>query len=438
MPCCVAALMGVAAMMVLVPLPAVAQTAGPNAVNPQAAKKLTPEAARELYEQRRRDLKAVDEQRRSISRDVDETAFERAQLNSRLIERAQALQQAEQHLSSIEDQVFELRAKEQLKRMELGSKRAELTRILTILQRLGRQPPPVLVTERDDALAMVRSGMLLAYSYRTVKPLADKLSGDLLELRELSGKLASEQKKQLAAEDELKRERSEIETALKAKADTLKVNQAKLDDLKRIAMNYAQTINTLADVTGNLDRVVAEKTGLGLYEAELSRSAGVELKPDAKKIAFVQPGRLAPGIPFGQAKGMLPLPAQGRRLRNFGTADTYGGTAKGILIETRAAAQITAPCDGWVTFAHNLKNYGRVLIINAGGGYHVVLAGMDAIQVNIGQFVLAGEPVATMAAPELPGQSSGPPAKPSLYVEFRKDQRPIDPDPWWSSRVEKG
>jgi septal ring factor EnvC (AmiA/AmiB activator) len=323
--------MGVAAMLVLMPLPAVAQTA-PSAVNPQAAKKLTPEAARELYEQRRRDLKAVDEQRRSISRDVDETAFERAQLNSRLIERAQALQQAEQQLSSIEDQVFELRAKEQLKRMELGSKRAELTRILTILQRLGRQPPPVLVTERDDALAMVRSGMLLAYSYRTVKPLADKLSGDLIELRELSVQLAAEQKKQITAEDELKRERSEIETALKAKADTLKVNQAKLDDLKRIAMNYAQTINTLADVTGNLDRVVAEKTGLGLYEAELSKSAGVELKPDAKKIAFVQPGRLAPGIPFGQAKGMLPLPAQGRRLRNFGTADTYGGTAKGILI----------------------------------------------------------------------------------------------------------
>jgi septal ring factor EnvC (AmiA/AmiB activator) len=85
-----------------------------------------------------------------------------------------------------------------------------------------------------------------------------------------------------------------------------------------------------------------------------------------------------------------------------------------------------------------LKNYGRVLIINAGGGYHVVLAGMDAIQVNIGQFVLAGEPVATMAAPVPPGQNSGPPAKPSLYVEFRKDQRPIDPDPWWSSRVEKG
>jgi septal ring factor EnvC (AmiA/AmiB activator) len=37
------------------------------------------------------------------------------------------------------------------------------------------------------------------------------------------------------------------------------------------------------------------------------------------------------------------------------------------------------------------------LIINAGDGYYLLLAGMDQISVETGQFVLAGEPVGTWA-----------------------------------------
>jgi septal ring factor EnvC (AmiA/AmiB activator) len=428
---------GLAALL-LAPLPAAAQTSAPGDLSKQAAKKLSPDTAREMYDRHRRELKEVDEQRRLLSRDTGAMDYERAQLNSSLIGQAQKIQEAEGRLTEIEKRAGQLAEKEKHKRVELKGRHAELSRILTILQRLGRQPPPVLVTEREDALTMVRSGMLLGHSFRTVKPLADQLAADLNELNVLEAQLGEERAKQLAAEVELKSSHAAIETALKAKADALKSGQARLDELKHTAAKYASVINTLADASAGLDRVVADKTGLGLYEAELARTAGVELKPDAKKIAFVQPGRMKPAIPFGQAKGMLPLPAQGRKVRNFGAADDFGGTAKGIVIETRSGAQVTAPCDGWVTFAQDLKSYGRVLIINGGGGYHVVLAGMDVIQVNIGQFVLAGEPVATMAAPDEAAQSGAPAQKPALYVEFRKDQRAIDPDPWWSNRVEKG
>jgi murein hydrolase activator len=50
--------------------------------------------------------------------------------------------------------------------------------------------------------------------------------------------------------------------------------------------------------------------------------------------------------------------------------------------------------------------------------------------VQLGQFVLAGEPVGVMAAAPKTAQNTQDNA-PVLYVEFRKDQRPIDPDPWW-------
>jgi septal ring factor EnvC (AmiA/AmiB activator) len=74
------------------------------------------------------------------------------------------------------------------------------------------------------------------------------------------------------------------------------------------------------------------------------------------------------------------------------------------------------------------------LIVNVGGGYYVVLAGMEHINVEVGQFVLAGEPVATMGdgtAKTAAAITIGA-AQPVLYVEFRKDGVAIDPSPWWA------
>jgi len=56
----------------------------------------------------------------------------------------------------------------------------------------------------------------------------------------------------------------------------------------------------------------------------------------------------------------------GPRIKEFGVPDSLGGTEKGISIATRAAAQVTAPCDAWVVYAGPFRNYGQVLILNAG------------------------------------------------------------------------
>ena len=75
------------------------------------------------------------------------------------------------------------------------------------------------------------------------------------------------------------------------------------------------------------------------------------------------------------------------------------------------------------------------MIINTGGGYHVLLAGMERIDVQLGQFVLAGEPVAVMASQRLAsvGAVAMGVIQPVLYIEFRKDGTSIDPAPWWAA-----
>ena len=121
-------------------------------------------------------------------------------------------------------------------------------------------------------------------------------------------------------------------------------------------------------------------------------------------------------------------------MTDFTQSDT--SRERSPLVET----QVTSPSDGWVVFSGNFRSYGQLLIINVGGGYHVLLAGLERISVELGQFVLTGEPVGVMGRDATLGHSfiaSGPSDRPVLYVEFRKDGNSIDPTPWWASAEEK-
>jgi len=147
------------------------------------------------------------------------------------------------------------------------------------------------------------------------------------------------------------------------------------------------------------------------------------------------PARKSPAIAFASTKGLLALPVNGVKIREFGGSDGAGGVEKGISLATRPAAQVTTPCDGWVVYAGPFRSYGQLLILNAGGGYHVLIAGMERISVNIGQFVLAGEPVATMGTTsQVASILATNASQPVLYIEFRKDGTPIDPGPWWAAK----
>ena len=71
-----------------------------------------------------------------------------------------------------------------------------------------------------------------------------------------------------------------------------------------------------------------------------------------------------------------------------------------------------------------------LLIVDCGGGYHFVLAGLDRLDVSVGHAVQAGEPVGVMPGwdPRVPGN------RPALYVELRRDGQPVNPAPWLMAR----
>ena len=216
----------------------------------------------------------------------------------------------------------------------------------------------------------------------------------------------------------------------------LEQRQKQQTDIEKTLAAERQHATQLARQADNLKDLMA-KLEQGLDGAGRAGRPGTE-----KKLWIAGPTSPPLRTPDGSPRRWLSPPprdcyrcrSMASRIKEFGAPDGLGGTEKGLSIAARPGAQITAPCDGWVVYAGPFRNYGQLLILNAGGGYHVLLAGMDRISVDLGQFVVTGEPVAMMggrvqtAATLAVGSS-----QPVLYIEFRKDGTPVDPGPWWAA-----
>jgi murein hydrolase activator len=397
------------------------------------------EEARRLFEEHQKELERVKREELGLKSETKSLTDEAAVLQTKLIEAAKDVQNAEKTLTRSEGEIEELTRQEAKIRLKLNENRESLAQMLGVMQRMGREPPPVMMTERNDALRMVRSAMILASFFPEFKTKADELSATLSDLNSIIAKARNEHARFAEAQADFTRFKSEIDTLLAQKREKMKENSARMETLKVAASRHSRAVSNFGELLKRLDKEVAKRSDLAAYEAELKKlGPAIELKPSVKQAAFVSPGRLKPAVPFEKAQGMLRFPAQGKRLISFGVEDDVGGKSEGIHVETRKGAQITSPSDGWVIYAGQFRTYGQLLIINAGGGYHILLAGLDQIHTTVGQFVLAGEPVAAMGKGPQLDAGSVESSSPVLYIEFRKNARPVDPDPWWSESVKEG
>lgn len=409
----------------------------------------TPEQAKKELETRRQELESVSKRTKTLESDVGTLAAERERLNAKLVETADLIKKSEGQLTSIESRLSELGAQEKLLKGSLYQRHGQIAKLLSALQRMGRNPPPILITQREDALKMVRSAMLLAAAFPELGDQARALAARLNELVGVMTEIRTQGDSLKAEMVRLTDARTRLSGLLEEKKTSLEQRQSELKRMRQAAADISASVTDLNELIARLDKAVKDNTGLGAYDAETRKQTA---SPDDKKVmppsstdvvelapgaTLGSPGRIKPEIAFAQATGRLPMPAQGRKVLAFGEKTQYGGQSKGLVLETRQGAQVTSPCDGWIVYAGEFRSYGQLLIINAGGGYHVLLAGLSQIDVQPGQFVLAAEPVGTMSGWSQQAQSAAVNSAPVLYVEFRKDGRPIDPDPWWVAGHQK-
>jgi murein hydrolase activator len=388
---------------------------------------------RDAIKQRDQELQtARDAQRKSaeteaaLKREIEQFGADRRKLNQDLIDTAARLRGVEAKIAATEARLKTLDDNELNIHKSLDGRRALIGEVLAALQRIGHRPPPALIASPEDALQSVRTAMVLGAVLPEMRHEVEALASDLTELLSVRKTIAAERDQLNAEVAALGSERTRMTALVEERQKQLAEREKALEAERANASNLARQVDNLKDLIARLEQ------SLDPAIRDSREAARSDSRPALS--AFRDPGRLTPAIAFVSLRGQVPIPVNGVKLKEFGAPDGLGGLEKGLSIATRAGAQVTAPADGWVVFAGPFRSYGQLLIINVGNGYHVLLAGMDRISVDLGQFVLTGEPVAVMgngshiAAILATGSS-----QPVLYIEFRKDGVPVDPGPWWAA-----
>lgn len=113
-------------------------------------------------------------------------------------------------------------------------------------------------------------------------------------------------------------------------------------------------------------------------------------------------------------------PSAGDVILPFGTQTRMGTVSKGLVIATPSGAAVTSPASGMVLFAGSFRSYGQIVVIDA-CSHDLLLAGLAGLDRRAGGTITKGQPVGSMSK-----TTSEPPV---LYIEARRDGRPVDPAP---------
>src|SRR3954454_22479748 len=395
--------------------------------------------APEVIRQREQELEAARAQQKSaaelqekLKADIAAIGQDRSKLNAQLIDIAARVRGVESRIGDAEARLRPLDARELEIRNSLESRRSEIVEVLAALQRAGRRAPPALLVRPEDALQSLRTAMLLGSVVPEMRAQAERLVSELGELVGLRKTIATERDQLALDRDKLKDDQAQLASLVDERQRQQSAIEKDMEAEGARALTLSRQADSLQSLIARMEQDLKSAAKAAQTASLQGTPAALNGKPNLK--ALKDPGRLSPAIAFASAKGLFALPLNGVKIREFGGSDGVGGLEKGISLATRAAAQVTTPCDGWGVYAGPFRSYGQLLILNAGGGYHVLIAGMERISVNIGQFVLTGEPVATMGTTsQVASILATNASQPVLYIEFRKDGTPIDPGPWWAA-----
>lgn len=387
--------------------------------------------SRAEFERIKSEIVLSDDKVARLAADIATLRKDHATITAALIQSAKTEKKLNTDIEAITLRLASQKSREEAIRHSLWQRRDVLAEVLGGLERMGLNPPPAILVKPEDALSSVRSAILLGAVVPGLRKETDVLLADFNELARISASIDAERGRLAASAADLVAERKKLAILLSEKERLAGENEQEIEAERARSAELAKKAGSLKDLIAAMEKEADKRRQADAAEAErISRENDLATAPVPEE------NRLIGSVSMDALKGQLALPVSGRRDGRFGSKDDLGGVMQGDTVATQSGATVTAPVDGSVLYAGPFRSYGQLLILDAGDGYHVVLAGMGRITVAQGQSVVAGEPVGAMGEARLASNSSGNDgnSSPELYVEFRKDGKPVDPGRWWANR----
>jgi septal ring factor EnvC (AmiA/AmiB activator) len=426
------------------PAAAAAQTAQSQTTGPQ---KTLSDVERSLAASRARDAE--------LARSSDALEKELEGLRHRMVQVAEQATRLEAELTELEETLRVLEAEERTQAAKLDAEKVRISSLLGALQRLSRIPPEAMIGRDQSPVDTLRSALLLRSTVPALQERADALAAAIRQFVELRATLDERRGRAEKARTDLSARQADIALLVERR---LELQQQTETEREQVAQRMARLGNEAKDLRAlieRLEREQAERLERERREAEARRRAeerrkaeeaarlaaaqaaardkaerekaareAAEAEAREREKAAAEAAAAAARVPDPPPRdsgggGGTRLPVAGQVTTRYGEADRFGVTSRGLTVATRPGAQVVAPSAGSVMFAGPFRGYGLILIVEHPNGYHSLIAGLGRIDANVGQRVLAGEPLGVMGTP-----ADG---NPDLYFELRRNGQPINP-----------
>lgn len=270
----------------------------------------------------------------------------------------------------------------------------EVARQVRAAYQLGRQSQVKLLLNQESPERVSR---LLRYYDYWLEVRTDKIEQYLDTLAQLD-RIEPEIHAQTAA---LERNRERLES----QHESLQASQAQRQEtLAALNQRIRSTDQELGDLRQDQERLQA------LLDEMATAVADMELPGDDQ--------------PFSSRRGAMPWPTEGSLRHAFGSSQLDGQvTRNGIVISASEGQEVTAVHHGRVVFSDYFRGHGLLLIVDHGEGYMTLYAHNQTLYKETGEWVSAGETIASVG-------STGGQAQSGLYFEIRHRGKPTNPTPW--------
>lgn len=223
--------------------------------------------------------------------------------------------------------------------------------------------------------------------------------------------------------------------ALRQEYETLVELKRKMD-LKRASLKYAK--EAYDEQTKKVEVLIKQRKALLKKEEAKRRRIEARNRILARRAKNVKEliatiddshqadGTFLPGLdkgPLDRGGRYAVLPVEGQITSGYGMAHTMNPDGVGTVFKTRPGARVLSPVSGQVVFSGPFRLYQQIIILKHHQNYYTLLAGIDRVDVEVGQMVEAGEPIGLMSFNH---------EAPSLYLELRLRDHPINPKAWLS------
>ncbi len=375
-----------AVALILAAHPAFAQGA------PERAKKEA--AAQERLDTLRAQIKTIASEQRALEGERGDATRGLREADATVSLAVRNLRRTEAGIATQELELQALQEKQRALEAGLGEQREALAALVRSAYALGRHEQLKLLLAQDRMSDLAR---VLAYHRYFQNDRQQRISGLTAELRELA-----------AVAQQITDQQQILEAA----------RQQQQTELTALEAQRGERATVLAALESQFTDRAARLAALGRDEKSVVRL--LEQLRDA--VADI-PRQVDDNRPFASRRGQLGRPLAGTALAGFGGRLPDGRTSDGLLIAGTAGAEVRAAAPGRVAFSDWLKGYGLLLIVDHGDGWMSLYAFNDALLKDVGDWVRAGEPLATVG-------SSGGQGRPALYFELRRNGQPQDPKPW--------